>query len=624
MQLNVENLNKSIGEKQLFHQISFTITEKERIGLIGINGTGKSTLLKIVAGLEDADEGKITKPKGYRIGLLPQQPNLNEKATVLEQVLSRDLPVNRTVSEYEKAVKELNERPDDPERQRLFFEKQKRMDELGGWEINTKAKTMLTKLGLVDVHKKIANLSGGERKRVALAEVLMDAPDLLLLDEPTNHLDEEMIEWLEEILKSYEHSILFVTHDRYFLDRIATNIFELNSGKLYSYRGNYEHYLMAKANREEEESRQREKRQNLYRRELAWIQRGAKARSTKQKARIQRFEQLSDTLVEERRNEMEMTYKGTRLGKSVIEMNGCFKSFGEKVILRDFQLLVKPKDRIGIVGNNGSGKTTLLNILSGNIPLDSGRIMIGQTVKMAYYTQHASEMDENKRMIDYIQQSKAFVQTESGKVSASRMLERFLFPTHTHGTPIRKLSGGERKRLYLLKLLMEEPNVLLLDEPTNDFDTETLTVLEQFLDEFPGVVITVSHDRYFLDKVCDRILFFHGEGHIEHFLGRFSDFLQEKRRAKEKKETSPKKEKLVIEKKSKGRKLSYKEKMEWETIDEKIQEAETELEKIRQEMEKAGSDYEKIRQLYEAEEKWNTELERLIERWAYLSELIEK
>ncbi|WAA13272.1 ABC-F family ATP-binding cassette domain-containing protein [Fervidibacillus halotolerans] len=624
MQLMVENIFKTIGDKQLFNNISFTIGEKERVGLIGINGTGKSTLLKILANAEDVDRGKITMPKDYRIGLLSQVPILDGERTILEQVLSSDLPVNRIVFEYEEALKELNKQPDDPKRQNVFFEKQKRMDDFGGWEIITKAKTILTKLGLHQIHEKIKHLSGGQKKRVALAEVLVDAPNLLLLDEPTNHLDAEMIEWLEEILNNYEHSVIFVTHDRYFLDSVATKIFELNDGKLYSYKGNYADYLEAKAKREEEESRQREKLQNLYRRELAWIKRGAKARSTKQKARIQRFEKINEALEDQKARELDIFYKGTRLGKSVIEMKGCFKSFGEKTILNDFHLLVKSNERIGIVGNNGSGKTTLLNILSGKEPLDAGTLTIGQTVKFAYYTQHASDMDGDKRIIDYIQETKSFINAGNEKMSASRMLERFLFPPKTHGTFIRKLSGGERKRLYLLKLLMDEPNVLLLDEPTNDLDTETLTVLEQFLEEFPGVVITVSHDRYFLDKVCDRILFFHGDGQIESFYGCYTDFLTERKTRNEEKveEEKPKKKNVFKEDKPKGRKLSYKEKMEWETIDEKIKEAEQELERIQRAMDEAGSDFEKIHQLYEEEEKWNNELERLIERWAYLSDLI--
>ena len=465
---------------------------------------------------------------------------------MIEQILSGDTQLNRTVRDYEKTVSQLN---NDPENQKVlnrFFDLQKDMDNLNGWDVSSQAKTMLTKLGIHDYNQKISQLSGGQKKRVALAEVLMNEADLLLLDEPTNHLDFEMIEWLQEELTKYPSSILFVTHDRYFLNAVSNQIYELYNGSIYTYKGNYGDYLEAKSSREEDEKRSREKAHNLYRTELAWIRRGAQARSTKQKARIDRFNQLDERLSKKVNNDsLEMSFTGSRLGKDVIEIKDGYKVFGDKRILHNFQLLIKPGDRIGIVGKNGSGKSTLLNIIAGRETLDEGERAIGQTVKFAYYTQESVDMDINKRMIEYIRETGDVIHTKDGKtISATQLLERFLFPMHTHGTVIRKLSGGERRRLYLLKLLMEEPNVLLLDEPTNDLDTETLTVLEGFLEEFTGVVITVSHDRYFLDKVCDELLIFQGNGEIERYYGEYTEYLSVAK-TEEKKIEEPKVEEKV-------------------------------------------------------------------------------
>ncbi|MCU9613642.1 ABC-F family ATP-binding cassette domain-containing protein [Caldibacillus lycopersici] len=623
--LNALNIQKSIGEKHLFNNISFSVGEKERIGLIGVNGTGKSTLLKIIAGMEDMDEGSIVKPNDFSIAILLQEPFFQEDLTILEQVLGADNKVNKVVRSYEIALEALNENPKSEKRQQTFFQLQKEMDSLGGWDISAKAKTMLSKLGLQNYHEKVSNLSGGQKKRVALAEVLMHEADLLILDEPTNHLDYEMIEWLQDELKKYTKSILFVTHDRYFLDAVSNQIFELFNGELFTYKGNYANYLEAKAIRLEESDRRREKAENLYKRELAWIRRGAQARSTKQKARIQRFESLDKELQKgTNKDNLEMAFTTTRLGKDVIEIKAANKAFSGKIILREFDLLVNQKDRIGIVGKNGSGKSTLLNIFAGKEQLDAGDVIIGQTVKMAYYTQESVDMDINKRMIEYIKESKENITTTDGKIiSAAQMLERFLFPMHTHGTPIRKLSGGERRRLYLLKLLMDEPNVLLLDEPTNDLDTETLTILEGFLEEFAGVVITVSHDRYFLDKVCDTLLVFQGEGVIERYYGSYSDYLEKSKlelRKEEVKEIVKQADKQV---KPAKKRLSYMEKREWDEIDDKIAEAEGKIASIQEEMQATGSDFTKLQSLMAEEEKWNQELERLIERWTYLSEMAE-
>lgn len=624
-----DHLFKTIGDKQLLNDISFTIGEKERIGLIGINGTGKSTLLKMIAGIEDLDNGSFTKPNDYKISILLQEPDLNPDLTVLEQILSTDSPINNTVREYEKIVAALNIDPENDKLLDQYFRLQKAMDDVNGWDISSQAKTILSKLGISDYNQPIRQLSGGQKKRIALAEVLLNKADLLLLDEPTNHLDYAMIEWLQEELVKYPTSILFVTHDRYFLDAVSNRIFELFEGKLYTYKGNYADYLEAKSIREEENARQREKAKNLYRRELAWIKRGAQARSTKQKARIDRFKELDKVVSQKTQtNQVDLSFSGTRLGKDVITIRNGYKSYDNKTILQDFHLLVKPGDRIGIVGKNGSGKTTLLNIIAGKENLDKGDLLLGQTVSIGYYTQESVDMDINKRMIEYIREAGDFIHTKDGKTqSAAQMLERFLFPMNTHGTIIRKLSGGERRRLYLLRLLMEEPNVLLLDEPTNDLDTETLTVLEQFLEEFAGVVITVSHDRYFLDKVCDQLLIFQGEGKIDKFLGEYSDYLAEVKKKSIKAEVKKGEGNQKVQKQSKKpkvkKKLTYKEQKEWENIETKISEVEEMIAAIKTEMETCGSDFTKLQELMEEEKKWQEQLDYLMERWEYLAEFAE-
>lgn len=623
--LKAENLAKSIGEKVLWKSLTFSIAEKERIGIVGVNGTGKSTLLKAIANQMSLDSGIITKPKDYTIQYLPQEPEFDQKKTVLEQVLSSKNPVSQTVLEYETVVEQLAKNPNDEKLQERYFRISKAMDDLDGWNQATRAKTVLSKLGIDKFHEKIGALSGGQKKRVALAEVMLHSADLLLLDEPTNHLDVQMMDWLKEELIRLPSAVLFVTHDRYFLDGVATKIFEIADGHLYTYLGNYQDYIEQKALREEEQAIKQMKARNLYRRELAWIKRGAKARTTKQKARIQRFEELERSLENISKENLIVATQSTRLGKDVIEMDGCEKSFDDKPILKNFSLLVKPKDRIGIVGVNGSGKSTFLNIISGKEPLDKGNIKIGQTVKMAYFPQQIPALDGNRRIIDFIRETKEAIHTEDKIISASQMLERFLFPMSMQRNFIRTLSGGEKKRLYLLKLLMEEPNVLLLDEPTNDLDTVTLTVLENFIEKFNGVVIAVSHDRYFLDKVCDQLLIFHGRGHVEKVNGTYSDYL--KVFSQKQKETKPAKVQKTEEKKQvsteKKKKMSYMEKREWEQIDEKIASYEVKLTQIQEDMTRAGSNYDQLEKLMVEERKLNEELERLIERWAYLSELAE-
>lgn len=622
--ISVENITKTYGEKELFSSISFSIAEKERVGLVGVNGTGKSSLLKIVAGVDLPDSGEIICAKDYTISYSAQQPDLDSSLTVLAQVFAGDAPVLVLLRQYEQTLIELDRSPNDHTIQDKLFQLQKKMDALQAWEASTNAKTILTKLGIEDFDKKIGELSGGQKKRVALAQSLIQSADLLILDEPTNHLDFESVKWLEEYLSRYQGALLLVTHDRYFLDRVTNRMFELDGGKLYSYKGNYGAFLESKAIREENETATIEKRKNLYRRELEWMRRGAKARTTKQKARIDRFENLDHQLASVKAVEkLDMSLNGSRLGKQVFELKSASKKYGEQIILNSLDLLVKPGDRIGIIGNNGTGKSTLLNILAGKIPLDDGERIVGQTVKLAYYTQESEDMDENKRMIEYLKETAQIVETSDGKtISAAQMLERFLFPSFTHGTPIRKLSGGEKRRLYLLKILMSEPNVLLLDEPTNNLDTQTLTVLEDYLEEFSGVVITVSHDRYFLDKLAEQLLILRGQGKIDTFYGNYTDFLEKER---EKPVIQVKTVNKVVkeQEKQKKKKLSYNEQREWEGIEDHIAKVEARLEEISSEMAKTGSDFETAQVLMEEETKLNVELEGLIERWTYLSELAE-
>jgi ATP-binding cassette subfamily F protein uup len=620
--ISIENVTKTYGEKKLFNNISFTINEKERVGLIGVNGTGKSSLLKIVAGIDFPDSGEIVSGKDYSISYLSQQPDLNGELTVLEQVFKGDSPMFKVLRQYEHALRELNRDSSNEVLQERLFALQKDMDTLNAWDASANAKAILNKLGIENYQLKISELSGGQKKRVALAEVLIDSPDLLILDEPTNHLDFDSVKWLEDYLSRYNGSILLVTHDRYFLDRVTNRIFELDGGNLYSYKGNYASFLESKAIREENDAATFDKLQNLYRNELEWMRRGAKARTTKQKARIQRFESLDTKLSEHKSTEkLDISLSGSRLGKQVFEMKNINKRFGDKTVLKDFDYLMKPGDRIGIIGRNGAGKSTLLNLLAGRIVPDEGELIIGQTVKVAYYTQENDDMDENKRMIEYLNETAQMVNTSDGKyITSAQMLERFLFPSNSHGTPIRKLSGGEKRRLYLLKKLMEEPNVLLLDEPTNDLDTQTLTVLEDYLDEFPGVVITVSHDRYFLDKVVDNLLVFEGEGKVSSFFGSYSDYLESQLL---KKEVKSKQEVMKQQPEKKKKKMSYKEQKEWEEIDSKIASVELEIEKIAEELSKVGSDFEKAHSLAEKETSLNEELEYLIERWSFLSDLAE-
>ncbi|MGX7162643.1 ABC-F family ATP-binding cassette domain-containing protein [Enterococcus massiliensis] len=618
-ELKVAHLTKTYGEKTLFDQISFLIHEKDRIGLIGINGTGKSSLLKILAGKDsgDGDVTAVSYPNGYRIGFLSQSTDFSDEETILETVFQGESPVIQTVRRYEQALLALTENENDPQTQARFTRAEEQMNENDAWMTDTNAKIILQKLGLKELHKKIGDLSGGQKKRVGLAQVLIDEPDLLLLDEPTNHLDYEAILWLENYLNQYQGALMMVTHDRYFLDRVANRMFELSFGKLYEYKGNYEAYLLEKAERERIASDQEDKRKQLYKQELAWMRKGAKARSTKQQARIGRFEELKENLYQvQTTDEVAIDVATKRLGKKVLEIKSGNYSIENQLILKDFDLLIQSKERLGITGENGTGKSTLLNLLAGRLELDSGTLSTGETVRLAYYTQQNEAMDENQRMIAYLQEAAEQVrQTDGTQISVAEILERFLFPRQMHGTLIGKLSGGEKRRLYLLKLLIGQPNVLLMDEPTNDLDISTLTVLEDYLDKFPGAVITVSHDRYFLDKVAEKLLIFKGQGQIEGYYGSIMDYLQTTSPSVEEPKISQ--EKTIAPKK---KKMSYLEQKEWETIEEEITKLEEKCEELTEEMNHQGDNFTKLQELQQALSDTETELEEKMARWEYLSD----
>ncbi|MFV8828629.1 ABC-F family ATP-binding cassette domain-containing protein [Alkalihalobacterium sp. APHAB7] len=625
----IENLYKSFGEKVLFDHISFAIGERERIGLIGVNGTGKSTLLKVISKEEGMEEGKITHSNQLQIEYLPQQPDLDDNLTTLEQIYYGDSLIMKVMREYEQALHELQNQPESNQHQERLLKIQAKMDECEAWEANTVAKTILTRLGITDFTKKVKYLSGGQKKRVAIAKALIQPADLLILDEPTNHLDNETIEWLESYLAQYKGSLIMVTHDRYFLNRVTNRIYELDQGQLYTYEGNYEAFLEKKAEREALAEQSETKRQNLLRRELAWLQRGAKARTTKQKARIQRVEDLRDQKGPTQKGDVDFAIGSTRLGKKVIEVKDLSKSYGEHKLFNHLNYLIVPGERLGIIGPNGTGKSTLLNILAGRLEPSEGEIEVGETVKIAYYTQDDEELDGNLRVIDYIKEGAEIVRTVDNQIiTAEQMLERFLFPRAMQWTYIRRLSGGERRRLYLLRVLMEEPNVLFLDEPTNDLDTQTLSVLEDYLDQFPGVVLTVSHDRYFLDRVVDHLLVFEGNGLISRYQGSYSEYMEDKRLEKEL-ELQERKAKVQEtneqpKKKEQRKKLSYKDQQDWNTIEERISKLELKIEQIEADIVAAGSDYGKINELMKEQKLTEEELEQAMERWEELSLLVEE
>lgn len=624
-ELKVTDLKKTYGEKDLFDQISFLIHEKDRIGLIGTNGTGKTSLLNIIAGIDsgDGDRQTVFYPTDYRIGYLSQAAEFSDELTVLQAVFQGNSPLIQTVRAYEEALIELGKNGEDPNVQKRYAKAEEQMNKEDAWTTDTNAKIILQKLGISELDKKINTLSGGQKKRVSLAQVLIDEPDLLLLDEPTNHLDYQAIEWLENYLKQYRGALLMVTHDRYFLDRVANRIFELSFGKLYEYKGNYEAYVLEKAERDRVEVEQEEKRKRLYKQELAWMRAGVQARGTKQQARINRFEDLKENLYQvNQEDDLELNLATQRLGKKVLEIKDGSYRINDQTLLEHLDLLIQSRERLGITGKNGAGKSTLLNILAGRIPLDSGTISIGETVRLAYYTQENEEMAPDKRMIAYLQEAAEEAKTADGsQIGVAELLERFLFPRFMHGTLIGKLSGGEKRRLFLLKLLIQQPNVLLLDEPTNDLDIATLTILEDYFRSFPGAVITVSHDRYFLDKVADKLLVFQENGKQELYYGNMSSYLLKQKELQQPAEKV--KPKTQSKEPAGKKKLSYMEQKEWKTIEEDIAELEEKISLLQEEMNHQGDDFTRLQELQNDVSETEAQLEEKMARWEYLSEWAE-
>lgn len=619
----VEKLTKSVGDKTVFKEISFIIHDLDRIGIIGVNGTGKTTLLDVVSeriGF-DGDVSPFTKANGYKIAYLTQEPEFDDSKTVLDTVLSSNLREMALIREYETLMADYSE-----DNQARLEKVMAEMDSLDAWSIESEVKTVLSKLGLSDLSQKVGDLSGGLRRRVQLAQVLLNDADLLLLDEPTNHLDIDTIAWLTNFLKSSKKTVLFITHDRYFLDNVATRIFELDQANLIEYQGNYQDYVRLKAEQDERDAAALHKKKQLYKQELAWMRTQPQARATKQQARINRFKDLKGEVHQTVNNDdLEINFETSRIGKKVVNFEHVdFAYEAGKQILSDFNLIMQNRDRIGIVGDNGVGKSTLLNLINGDLVPTAGVLDIGETVRIGYFSQQIKDMDESKRVINYLQEVADEVKTTVGTTSITELLEQFLFPRSTHGTQIAKLSGGEKKRLYLLKILIEKPNVLLLDEPTNDLDIATLTVLENFLNGFGGPVVTVSHDRYFLDKVANKILAFE-DGGVREFFGNYTDYLDEKAflqeqsalLEKEKAQASVKVEKVKEDKK----RMSYFEKQEWATIEDEIAELEAKIEEIEAAMLENASDYGQLASLQRDLDAANETLLEKYERYEYLSEL---
>lgn len=616
----VEHLSKSVGDKMVFQDISFIIHEQDRIGIIGVNGTGKTTLLDVISGKLgfDGDRSPFSAKNDYRIAYLTQDPTFDETKTILDTVLSDDLREMQLIRAYENLMGNYDE-ANQAELEKVVAE----MDALHAWEVESQVKTVLSKLGLTNLHQQVGDLSGGLRRRVQLAQTLLGDADLLLLDEPTNHLDIDTIEWLQTFLKNAKRTVLFITHDRYFLDSLATRIFELDRASLTEYQGNYQDYIRLKAEQDERDAALRHKKEQLYKQELSWMRRQPQARATKQEARIHRFHDLKKDLsnkVED--SQLEMNFETSRIGKKVISFENVNFSYPDKPILSNFHLLIQNADRIGIVGDNGKGKSTLLNLIAGDLLPDAGEISVGETIRIGYFSQQIKGLDESKRVINFLQEVAEEAQTTSGMVSIAELLEQFLFPRNMHGTLIEKLSGGEKKRLYLLKILLERPNVLLLDEPTNDLDIATLTVLENFLQNFAGPVITVSHDRYFLDKVATKIIAFEDE-EVRIFFGNYTDYLDEKKFLAEM-QTQSRDKKTPEERQSVNKdkqRMSYLEKQEWAKIEEDIAIIEAKIAEIESAMQECGSDFGRLSDLQKELDQANDQLLNKYERYEYLSEL---
>lgn len=627
--LRVEHLKKTYGEKTLFDDLNFIVNEKDRIGLIGTNGSGKTTLLNALTELDPADSGDLIKPNNYRMSYLKQIPELNDEMTIMEAAFEGASPVFETIRHYEAALTAYSEHPEDEKLQQRYSDAEDRMNREDAWNADNDVKTILTQLQITDLTQKVATLSGGQKKRVGLAQVLIQAPDLLILDEPTNHLDFSSIEWLESYLKTYKGALIVVTHDRYFLDQIANQILELSFGKLYSYDGNYQDFVAQKAERVAQEVTAEHKEQQLYKKELAWMRTGAKARSTKQQARINRFNDLKENMNSlQIDQDVSIGLGQQRLGKKVIELKDASLVLENHKIIDHFSELIQASDRIGITGKNGAGKSSLLNAIAGKLPLNSGELLMGETVKLGYYQQQTEPIPGDKRMISYLNEIGENVENKHGeRISTTQLLEQFLFPRFMHGTLIRQLSGGEKRRLYLLKLLMQQPNVLLLDEPTNDLDIGTLTVLEDYLESFNGAVITVSHDRYFLDKVADQLLIFEGDAKINRYTGLFTAYLANNSMEDDTIATTKNKsaESDVISDDDSKVKLTYAEQKEFETIEQLIDDLEATKEKAENDMSKTnGNDFVALSELQVLIDKLDVEIEEKMNRWDYLGKYAEK
>lgn len=624
--LTAENISKGYSERQLFENTNFGINEGDKIGIIGINGTGKSTLLKVLSGIESADKGQITINSKFIVEYLSQNPEMDEKKTVIQQVFDGGSKSLQIVAEYEELLNKIENNPENQNLSEKLIKISDQMDKHKAWDLENKAKIVLTKLGVTNFEQKIGDLSGGQKKRVALARALIKESDLLILDEPTNHLDSETIQWLEDYLNNNTKALLMITHDRYFLDRVTNRIFELDRSSLYSYKGNYSEFLEQRSERIAMEEASESKLNNLYKRELAWIKRGAKARTTKQKARIQRFEQLSETEFLKDNNQIEISTGSSRLGNKILTLNNVSKKYDNKKLFDEFEYIFVKKDRIGIVGKNGAGKTTLMNIMAQRIKPDIGFVEKGETVKIGYYAQENEEMNPQERVIEYIRKTAEYITTSDGeKISASSMLERFLFSPEKQWTLIERLSGGEKRRLYLLNVLMQSPNVLFLDEPTNDLDVQTLSILEDYIDNFEGVVVVVSHDRYFLDRICDKIFSIENRK-IKEYHGNYSDYKEKSDEIllEEQEKKKPKENNNSNKIKQKALKFTYNEQREYEMIDEVIQSIEKKLENIEQIISTSGSDFTKLQEAFSKKEVFEKELDEKMQRWVYLNELAEK
>ncbi|MBS4024661.1 MAG: ABC-F family ATP-binding cassette domain-containing protein [Clostridia bacterium] len=611
--LTAENISKAYVERALVANVTFGINEGDKIGLIGLNGTGKSTLLKVIAGIEETDSGRIIKSNDLSIGYLPQNPDFDSESTIIDQVFRGHGEKLKVLRDYENAIN--SDKIDEEE----IIKLSSKMDSIDGWSLESDAKVILTKLGIYNYKEKIKNLSGGQKKRVALASTLIQPTNLLILDEPTNHLDNNTIEWLEELLSQRKGALIMVTHDRYFLDRVSNVIFQLEGGNLYNYKGNYSYYMEKKLEREEILQVEEDKRKSLYKRELEWMRQGAKARTTKQKARIQRFDKLEETSSSNKPEEMNISVGSSRLGKKIIEIENITFKYDEEDLIPDFSYAMTREDRIGILGDNGTGKTTFLKLLSGEIQPDTGTVSIGETVKIGFFNQENPFLNSNQRAIDYIKEGGEYIQTETGdKITASSMMERFLFPKSDQYTPLNKLSGGEKRRLYLLRTLMQSPNVLFLDEPTNDLDIETLQVLEEYIEEFSGPVVIVSHDRYLLDKVVNKVYVL-GKGKIQEFTGNYQFFRDNSINEEELNEENSEVVKKEREK-LKKLKFTFNEKREWETIEDEIKDLEKRTELVEKLMINHSTEYSKLQELMSEKVELERMLEEKMDRWIYLSQ----